>query len=144
MLTSKSVVDSAPVESTTFASKPAGTLGKAALNMRHELVDAQVEVLRMYMEKKSRERLVAALDRLIECTRASFREEEALMECLTSTPDPGHRARHNEVLAQMASLRDYAIDSDRGRLLAQLIRVDRQVTTHLSDALEAPGRELQH
>ena len=144
MLTSKSVVDAAPVKSTAIASKPPGSSAKTVLNVRHELVDAQVEVLRMYLEKKSRERLVEALDRLIECTRASFREEEALMECLTSTPDPVHREKHNGVLTQMALLRDYAMDWDRGHLLAQLIIVDRQLTSHLSDAVESPDRQHQH
>jgi len=96
------------------------------------------------MEKKSKERLVEALDRLIECTRASFREEEALMECLTAIPDPEHREKHNAVLAQMVRLRDYAIEADRGRLLAQLIHVDRQLTSHLSNAVQAPDRQLQH
>jgi len=112
--------------------------------MRHELVDAQVEVLRMYLEKKSRECLLEALERLIDCTRASFREEEALMECLTSVPDPMHRAMHDDVLTQMALLRDYAMDWDRGHLLAQLILVDRQLTSHLSDAVESPDRQHQH
>lgn len=144
MLTLKSVVDATTVKSTTLASNSPLSSGKNVLSGRHELVEAQVEVLRMYLEKKSRERLVEALDKLIECTRASFREEEALMECLSSMPDPAHRTRHNEILAQMVLLRDYAIESDRGRLLAQLIHVDRQLTTHLSDALEAPEREHQH
>lgn len=96
------------------------------------------------MEKRSTDRLVEALDKLIECTRASFREEEALMECLTGAAEPGHRERHNAVLAQMVLLRDYAIGADRSRLLAQLIHVDRQLTSHLSDALKMPGRQLQH
>jgi hypothetical protein len=30
------------------------------------------------------------------------------------------------------------IDCDRGRLLAQLILVDRQLTSHISDALRLP------
>lgn len=106
--------------------------------MRHELVDAQVEVLRMYMEKKSSERLLQALDRLIECTRASFREEENLMESFTSTPDNVHRDMHNAVLAQLGLLRRSVMESDRGRLLAQLILVDRQLTSHISDAVRAP------
>ncbi|MDP2829910.1 MAG: hypothetical protein Q8O37_15060 [Sulfuricellaceae bacterium] len=91
--------------------------------MRHEIVGAQVEVLRMYLEKQSSERLLEALDRLIECTRVSFREEEELMESFTSTPDTGHRDMHNAVLAQLGLLRRCAMESDRGRLLAQLIRV---------------------
>lgn len=144
MLTSKGAVDAVPVKSTATAAKLPGSSAKVVLNVRHELVDAQVEVLRMYLEKKSRERLVEALDRLIECTRASFREEEALMECLTSTPDPEHREKHNRVLAQMALLRDYAMDWDRGHLLAELIIVDRQLTSHLSDAVVSPDRQHQH
>jgi len=144
VLTSKGVVDATPVKSTTIASKTQVSPGKAVLNGRHELVEAQVDVLRTYMEKKSTERLVEALERLIECTRASFREEEALMECLTGTPDTLHREKHNGVLAQMLVLRDYAIGSDRGHLLGQLIHVDRQLTSHLSDAAQAPDRQLQH
>ncbi len=42
--------------------------------LRHELVDAQVETLRMYLEKQPPERFIVALDRLIDCTRASFRQ----------------------------------------------------------------------
>lgn len=112
--------------------------GSTVSNMRHELVGAQVEVLRMYMEKQSRQRLLEALDRLIECTQASFREEEALMELFALTPDSAHRDRHNEVLAQMNLLRSNVIDCDRGRLLAQLILVDRQLTSHISDAVRLP------
>ena len=144
VLTSKGVVDATPVKSTTISSKTLVSPGKAVLNGRHELVEAQVEVLRTYMEKKSTERLVEALERLIECTRASFREEEALMECLTGAPDRVHREKHDGVLAQMLVLRDYAIGSDRGHLLGQLIHVDRQLTSHLSDAVQAPDRQLQH
>ena len=103
--------------------------------MRHELVAAQVEVLRMYLEKKSGQVLLESLDRLVECTRASFRQEEELMESLAATPDPGHRDRHHEVLSQMALLRRYVMDFDRGRLLAQLILVDRQLTSHIADAV---------
>lgn len=107
-------------------------------NIRHELVDAQVEVLRMYLEKRSSELFLEALDRLIECTCASFREEEELMACLTGAPDPVHREMHDAVLAQLELLRRCVLDADRGRLLGQLILVDRQLTSHISDALQAP------
>lgn len=106
--------------------------------LRHDLVDAQVETLRMYIEKQPPERFVVALDRLIECTRASFRQEEDLMECLTSMADPRHRARHDKVIAQLESLRNGAKELDRGRLLAQLIVVDRELNSHLSSAVRAP------
>lgn len=106
--------------------------------MRHELVEAQVELLRMYLEKRSSEQFLEALDRLIECTCASFREEEALMECLTGLADPVHREMHHAVLAQLDQLRRCARDADRGRLLGQLILVDRQLTSHISDASLAP------
>lgn len=95
----------------------------------------------MYLEKKSSERLLEALDKLIACTRASFREEEELMEYFTSAPDSTHRDMHNAVLAQLALLRRCAMESDRGRLLAQLILVDRQLTSHISDAVQAPLRQ---
>lgn len=95
----------------------------------------------MYLEKKSSERLLEALDKLIACTRASFREEEELMEYFTSAPDPTHRDMHNVVLAQLGLLRRCAMESDRGRLLAQLILVDRQLTSHISDAVQAPLRQ---
>lgn len=111
--------------------------------LRHELVDAQVETLRMYLEKQPPERFIVALDRLIECTRASFRQEEDLMECLTSIADPRHRARHDAVISQLESLRTSARDLDRGRLLAQLIVVDRELTSHLSGAVRAPLPKLQ-
>lgn len=118
--------------------------GKALFEMRHELVDAQVEVLRMYMEKQSKERLLEALERLIDCTRASFRIEEELMERLAGDSDPRHRAMHREVLEQLTSLRQYLKDLDRGSLLAQLIFVDRQLTAHLSAAADelAAGQGL--
>ena len=136
MSTSSGAVDGMPVKSMAFLS-PAGEFSvRTVFNMRLELVEAQVEVLRMYVEKKSGEALLGALDRLIECTRASFSEEEALMELLASTPDPEHRDMHHEVLAQMELLRrDVVMDFDRGRLLAQLILVDRQLTTHISDVV---------
>lgn len=130
--------DLAPVESTSIPSTAATSLSEAMQNIRHELVDAQVEVLRIYVEKKSRERLQAALDRLIECTRVSFREEEELLERLTFTLDPRHRQRHDEVLARLELLRQDMEDIDRARLLAQLILVDRQLTSHISDVAMVP------
>ncbi len=117
--------------------------GKPVSEIRHELVDAQVEVLRMYLEKQSREHLVEALDRLAECTNASFRSEEALMECLTGHTDPLHCEMHDRVLAQLASLRACAMDFDRGSLLARLILVDRELTSHISTAVAAPARQPQ-
>lgn len=133
---SSSAVDGMPVKSMAVLS-PAGEFSvRTVFNMRHELVEAQVEVLRMYVEKKPGEALLGALDRLIECTRASFSEEEALMELLASTPDPKHRDMHHELLAQMELLRrDVEMEFDRGRLLAQLILVDRQLTAHISDVV---------
>lgn len=109
--------------------------------MRTRLVDAQVEVLRIYLEKRSNDRLIEALDRLIECTYASFREEEALMNCFAPVPDPVHREMHAMVLAQLEMLRNSAMDFDRGRLLAQLILIDRQLTSHISDAAPIPDSQ---
>jgi hemerythrin len=123
-----------PVKSTTFLTTAGVSSGNPAETMRHRLVDAQVEVLRMYLEKRSSEQLLEALDRLIECTHASFREEEALMECFSPTPDTVHRQMHNRILSQLVMLRNSVLDFDRGRLLAQLILLDRQLTTHISDA----------
>jgi len=117
--------------------------GAKRQGLKHELVDAQVETLRMYLEKRPPEKFVAALDRLIECTRASFREEEELMECLTSVADPRHRARHDAVIAQLESLRACVSVLDRGRLLAQLIVVDRELTSHISGAVQAPSSKPQ-
>ncbi len=89
---------------------------------------AQVEVLRMYLEKQSRERMLGALERLIECTRLSFMEEEAFMEFFSGKSDPQHREMHREVLTQLDLLRRDVLDFDRGRLLAQL-------TSHLSEVV---------
>lgn len=124
------------MNSAALGLRPGGSSSRSVYNWRHELVDAQVEVLRMYLEKKSREHLLEALNRLIDCTRASFRDEERLMECLSSTPDPAHREMHNVVLDQLELLRRSVLESDRGRLLAQLILVDRQLTSHLTDAVK--------
>lgn len=77
MLPPKNVVGVAPAKYTGFVFNADRYSGKAVSELRRELVNAQVEVLRMYLEKQSRERLVEALDRLIECTEASFRNEEA-------------------------------------------------------------------
>jgi hemerythrin len=126
-----------------IAFNPSQFCGKAANEIRHELVNAQVEVLRIYLAKQSRERLVEALDKLVECTEASFRSEEALMECLTGRPDPLHCEAHRRVLAELASLRASAMDSDRGRLLAHLILVDRELTSHIWDEPEAPDSQPQ-
>ena len=129
------------VKSATFPSGAGVASGRTAFNIRHELVDAQVEVLRMYLEKKSGAALLEALDRLIECAQVSFREEEALMEFLASTADPRHRDMHHQVLEQMASLRRDVMDFDRGRLLAQLILVDRQLISHISNAVGVQARQ---
>ena len=92
-------------------------------------------MLRMYLEKQSRERMLGALERLIECTRLSFMEEEAFMEFFSGKSDPQHREMHREVLTQLDLLRRDVLDFDRGRLLAQLILVDRQLTSHLSEVV---------
>jgi hemerythrin len=139
----KAVVGVTPAKRAGFAVTADRFSGKPVSEIRHELVDAQVEVLRMYLEKQSREHLVEALDRLVECTNASFRSEEALMECLTGHTDPLHCGRHDRVLAQLASLRACAMDFDRGSLLARLILVDRELTSHISAAVEAPARQPQ-
>lgn len=130
-----SAFDSLPAgyDETTPGLESSSSIG--ALLTRHQLVDAQVELLRMYMEKRAGNQFLAALDRLIECTKSSFREEEQLMELLASSPSPEHRDAHNEVLAELMLLRRCVADSDTSRLLAQLIVIDRQLTTHLSDAL---------
>lgn len=138
MPTMKRTLDSAPTNSTALSSARVASTGHSMFSIRHELVDAQVDVLRMYLEKRSSEHFLEALDRLIDCTCASFAEEEKLMECLTGAPDPDHREMHQNVLAQLEMLRRCVLDSDRGRLLGQLILVDRQLTSHISDTLQAP------
>ncbi len=102
--------------------------------LRHDLVDAQVQVLSIYLDKRPPEHLVTALDRLIECCRASFREEEALMARLGGQMDPAHRERHQTVMHQLSELRLGALDTDRGRLLASLILIDRELIAHIADA----------
>lgn len=106
--------------------------------LKHELVEAQVEALRMYLEKRPAESFVAALDRLIACAGASFRAEEEFMNCLAPNADPAHRQQHDAVIAQLESLRATAHELDRGRMLALLIVVDRQLTSHIADADQAP------
>lgn len=107
--------------------------------LRHELVDAQVQVLCSYLEKRSPQQLVAALDRLMNCCRASFREEESLMTRLGGQMDPVHRERHETVMKQLAEMRLTAMDSDRGRLLAKLILIDRELIAHVADAAQVQG-----
>lgn len=140
MLTPRSGGGPVSADSTGFSAALSTPLSKAVQSIRHELVDAQVEVLRTYLEKRSQDSLLAALDRLIECTRISFREEEELMERLTSTLDAGHREMHDTVLAQLELLRQDMEEFDRARLLAQLILVDRQLTSHISSVATVPER----
>ena len=138
-MSSQSRKHEVPVQALPAANRAAPKPGSDEWQgLRHDLVDAQVETLRMYIEKQPPERFVVALDRLIACTRASLRQEEELMECLTSMSDPRHRERHDAVIAQLESLRNAAGELDRGRLLAQLIVVDRELTSHLSGAVRAP------
>lgn len=111
--------------------------------LRHELVDAQVQVLCSYLEKRSPQDLVAALDRLLNCCRASFREEEGLMTRLGGQIDPVHRERHEAVMNQLQQLRLTAMDSDRGRLLAKLILIDRELIAHVADAAQVQGGEYR-
>lgn len=110
--------------------------------LRHRLVDAQVETLRMYLEKQPPDRFVGALERLIECTRASFSQEEELILRMAAMPDSKHRARHETVMLQLESLRQGVLDLelDRGRILACLIIVDRELTSHISDVVVPPAR----
>lgn len=109
--------------------------------LRHELVDAQVQVLCSYLEKRSPPQLVSALDRLIDCCRASFREEEGLMARLGGQIDPVHRERHEAVMEQLQQLRLSAMDSDRGRLLAKLILIDRELIAHVADAAQVQSED---
>ncbi len=141
MSTSSCAVDVLLVKSTAFPENTGEFEGKSAEAMRRRLVDAQVEVLVMYLEKRSTGQLLEALERLIDCTRSSFREEEALMDCLAFAPDPAHRELHGRVLAQLVALRSSAADFDRGRLLAHLIQIDRQLTSHISDAVQISDRQ---
>lgn len=141
MSASTRTVDLVPVKSAAFPANTSTFESKSVKAMRRRLVDAQVEVLRMYLEKRSTEQLLEALDRLIDCTHASFREEEALMDSLEFTPDPAHREMHSRVLTQLVVLRSSATDFDRGRLLAHLILVDRQLTSHISDAVQMSDRK---
>ncbi len=113
----------------------------AGYGLRHELVDAQVQLLCSYLDKRSPEQMVAALDRLIDCCRASFREEEGLMERLGGQIDPAHRERHETVMDQLQRLRLTALDSDRSRLLASLILIDRELIAHVADAARAQANE---
>lgn len=101
---------------------------------RHELVDAQVELLCSYLHKRSPEDLLRALDRLIASCVASFGEEEALMIRLGGQGDPAHHARHETVIRQLTQLRDRACRDDRGALLAEVIQIDRELVAHLADA----------
>jgi hemerythrin len=116
-------------------SREDASAGRTVFEMRRELVDAQVNVLRIYLEKKSVTELLEAVDRLVECADASFREEETQMAPSTPSPDSRHREMHKEVLVQMDLLRREVMDFDRGRILAQLILVDRCLTTHITDAV---------
>lgn len=125
-----------PVQSKAFPESTGGFEGTSVEAMRSRLVDAQVEVLRMYLEKRSTEQLLAALERLIDATQSSFREEEARMDCRALAPDPVHREMHSRVLGQLVVLRSSAADFDRGRLLAHLILIDRQLTSHISDTVQ--------
>lgn len=109
--------------------------------LRHELVDAQVQVLSSYLDKRSPEQLVAALDRLIDCCRASFHEEEALMIRLGGQPDPAHHQRHEIVMKQLSELRLTAMATDRGRLLASLILIDRELIAHVAEAAQVQAGE---
>jgi len=102
---------------------------------RRELVDAQVDVLRIYSEKGTPSELVAALERLILCAQISFQEEEALLGTTRKPLDERHGETHQRLLASLSELRTVVPASDRGRLLAQLIQVDRTITAHLQDAL---------
>ena len=128
------------ISTSTGCSKDPDPMGNG---VRHELVDAQVQVLSMYLDKRSPTQLVAGLDRLMQCCRASFREEEALMARLGGQLDPVHRERHGTVMSQLEALRLSALDTDRGRLLASLIQIDRELIAHVADAAQANLSEIE-
>lgn len=102
--------------------------------LRHELVDAQVELLCSYLHKRSPDELLRALERLIASCVASFGEEEALMVRLGGQVDPAHRARHETVVRQLRELREHASRKDRGALLAEVIQIDRELVAHLAES----------
>lgn len=125
------------------------SMDQSVFHMRHELVNAQVDVLRMFLEKKPRDELLEAVGSLADCAALSFREEEALMTSMGSIADPAHGERHREVLVQIECLRRDVLEFDRGRLLARLIQVDRCLTAHISDAVrdldaQAPAWNAEH
>lgn len=122
----------ADAKGTCSGRSESASVDQSVFHMRHELVNAQVEVLRLFLEKKPRDELLEAVGRLAECAALSFREEEALMG---SIADPAHGERHREVLVQIECLRSDVLDFDRGHLLARLIQVDRCLTAHISDAV---------
>lgn len=124
-------------------SSPGAANGLDYLGLRHELVDAQVAVLSSYLDKRPAEQLIIALERLIDCCRESFREEEALMARLGGQTDPAHRDRHQTLMSQLESLRLGAQNADRGSLLASLIQIDRELIAHLADATRVHGGELE-
>lgn len=120
---------------------PRPAAGRERDSLRHELVDAQVQVLNMYLDKRSPDEMVAALDRLIQCCRASFEAEEALMVRLRGQAEPTHRERHQAVLERLGQLRLTVLDADRGRLLANLILIDRELIAHVADARKVEASE---
>jgi hemerythrin len=93
-----------------------------------------VQVLSIYLDKRPPNTSSPHSIALIECCRASFREEEALMTRLGGQIDPAHRERHQTVMRQLSDLRLGAPGSDRGRLLASLILIDRELIAHIADA----------
>lgn len=108
-----------------------------AATLRRELVDAQVEVLGTYLDKRPTDVLIVALQRLVGCCRASFREEEALMARLGGQIDPTHRTRHELVLQRLEELCSNAGGVDRGQLLARLIEIDRELIAHVAETIRS-------
>ena len=82
------------------------------------------------------EMLVEAVDTLIECSLASFREEEALMARLGGSPDSAHCRQHETVIDRLRALRAEASGLDRSSLLARLILIDRELIAHVATAAQ--------
>lgn len=123
------------MKSTTHIHEEATATVEALLDQHRKLVEALRGVLRMHYDNDPREQMLAAMDRLIECTRLSFQQATDLKAHLGTAPNAASLAEQDYILDQMSSVREQVECSDHSHLLAHLAFVDYWLTTHISDEM---------
>lgn len=96
-----------------------------------KIFEAIDRVRDQYREGSADEQLARAVDQLIECTRAYFREQETAQLQAGRSEGGVHLEAHRRILEYLVTLRRNMADFERVHFLPQLRFVDYWLTTHI-------------